>query len=45
LGLHVLLRFERRNRELTGDESGSIAKCRSYIEGSEEIGRRSFADS
>jgi hypothetical protein len=34
----VIIRFERGNRKFIGDESGSTAKCRGYIEGSEEIG-------
>ena len=37
-------RFEGGNWQLTGDESGA-AKCRGYIEGWKEIGRRSLADS
>jgi hypothetical protein len=33
----MLLRFERGNRKFIGGESGT-AKCRGYVEGSQEIG-------
>jgi hypothetical protein len=40
----MILRFEGGNRKFIGGESGT-AKCRGNIEGSEEIGGWSFADS